>query len=61
MVTIIWGQGLSEDGPGDVRFRGAGTGDAGTTIPTSLLRNWTASLKTGKSVPDDSGVWIVVE
>jgi hypothetical protein len=60
MVTVIWGQGLSEDG----RETFDSIEQAGSMLEhdTDLSPEELDQLfETGKSTPGDSGFWIVIE
>ena len=60
MVTIVWGQGLSEDGR--ETFDSIEQARSMLEHDTDLSHEELDHLfETGKSTPDDSGFWIVVE
>jgi hypothetical protein len=60
MVTIIWGQGLSEDGR--ETFDSVEQARSMLEHDTDLNAEELDRLfETGKSTPDDCGFWIVVE
>jgi hypothetical protein len=60
MVTVSWGQGLSEDGP--ETFDSVEQARSMLEHDTDLSPEELDHLfEIGKSVPDDSGFWIVIE
>jgi len=60
MITVSWGQGLSEDGR--ETFDSIEQARSMLEHDTDLSpENWIGSSRPGSQTPDDSGFWIVVE